>query len=143
MNAFAAYLQPGQRLPSFVLTRLGDWQQLDLQDLAPSDGLFKLLIFAGDILVPQQNSCLTQFATSLKDSMSLQILSRLSLHTVLAGHREAVNWKDVPLMLQDWKRYVLPDASCLAQTIAKSLDSSSGYSLVSRMGCAVHTKSSA
>lgn len=59
--------------------------------------------------------------------MSLQILNRLSLHTILAGHREAVHWKDVPPMLQNWKRYVLSDASCLAQTIAKSFDSSSGF----------------
>lgn len=132
MNTFAVYLQPGQRLPSFGLTRLGDWQQLDLQDLAPSDGLFKLLIFAGDILLPQQNSCLTQFAASLKDSMSLQILNRLSLHTILAGHREAVHWKDVPPMLQNWKRAFISEQDGVRSAYEKFGIAATGAMLVVR-----------
>ncbi|KAJ6554063.1 FAD binding domain-containing protein [Mycena sp. CBHHK59/15] len=52
-QACAKHLLIGQRMPPQMLIRAADSRPVELQDLLPSDTLFKLLVFTGNILLPQ------------------------------------------------------------------------------------------
>lgn len=100
------HIKPGERLPWSPLIRLGDWQPKDLQDIAISDGLFKIVIFASDILVPEQKARLVHFSEQLSHSLRPEMMHRLSCHTIITSPKERTIWTDVPTLLQSWKRCV-------------------------------------
>ncbi|KAJ6505929.1 FAD binding domain-containing protein [Mycena vulgaris] len=58
-------LEAGYRLPPVGLDRLADWRPQELQDLAPSDGLFKLFLFPGDLLCEKDAGRLDVFCHAL------------------------------------------------------------------------------
>ncbi|KAF8577151.1 hypothetical protein K439DRAFT_1418443 [Ramaria rubella] len=104
VNLCALGLKTGERLPPGCLVRLGDWQPMDLQDLAPSDGLFKLFIFPCDILHPDHRARLFEFMTILGEKMCPEVLDRISMFVVLNSVKESVHWKEVPPLVRSWKR---------------------------------------
>jgi Phenol hydroxylase, C-terminal dimerisation domain len=103
----ASHLKPGERLPPSPLVRLGDWQPMDLQDLAPSDGLFKLFVLPCDIRVPDHKARLKQFAAMLSESAGPHEMEHVSLFVIVNNSKEDVLWKDVPLLFRSWKRCVV------------------------------------
>ncbi|KAJ6606070.1 FAD binding domain-containing protein [Mycena vulgaris] len=99
----ASKLTAGFRLPPSPLIRLSDWCPMELQDLAPSDGLFKIFIFPGDILVPAEKARLDKFGAALSNSIVSVLTERLRIYTVLSSAKEKAIWSDVPTIARDWK----------------------------------------
>ncbi|KAJ7659939.1 FAD binding domain-containing protein [Mycena rosella] len=99
-------LQAGYRLPTAAIDRLTDWLPADLQDLAPSDGLFKLILFPGDSLVAADAKRLQDFSDALAESPDTTNLleTRVTIHTILNSDKQRVLWSDVPSILRDWRR---------------------------------------
>ncbi len=96
----------GARLPPSPMMRLADWWPIDVQDLAPSDGLFKLIIFPGDVLSSPNAECLSEFAKTLSahDGKEKDYSAMLWIGTILSGSKERLLWTDVPATLRDTKR---------------------------------------
>ncbi|KAJ7650355.1 FAD binding domain-containing protein, partial [Roridomyces roridus] len=100
-----AAVEAGYRLPPCRLERLADWRPQDLQDLAVSDGLFKMFVLPGDLLhEADAANRLELFCNKLSSSDWLG--TRVCLYTILNGDKAKAMWNDVPLILRDWKRYV-------------------------------------
>ena len=55
-QSHAQHLVTGQRVPPQMVVRAADGRPYELQDLLPSDTRFKVLVFAGDTLCPNQLS---------------------------------------------------------------------------------------
>ncbi|KAJ6619670.1 FAD binding domain-containing protein [Mycena sp. CBHHK59/15] len=92
------HLEAGLRLPPVALERLADWRPWDLQDLAPSDGLFKLFIFSGLLLT-----------LSLSPDIAHLLGIRVHLYTILNSAKDKAMWTHVPTILRDWKRVFVTD----------------------------------
>ncbi|KAJ7142147.1 FAD binding domain-containing protein [Mycena crocata] len=105
----ASKLTAGFRLPPSPVLRLSDWCPMELQDLAPSDGLFKIFIFPGDILVPEEKERLEQFGTALSNSIVAVLAERLRIYTVLSSAKEKAIWSDVPKIARDWKNVFISE----------------------------------
>ncbi|KAJ7494326.1 FAD binding domain-containing protein [Mycena galericulata] len=99
----ASNLIAGFRLPPSPLLRLSDWCPIEMQDLAPSDGLFKIFIFPGDILVPAEKARLEKFGASLSASIVSILTERIRIYTVLNSAKDKAIWSDVPKIARDWK----------------------------------------
>ncbi|KAJ7931429.1 FAD binding domain-containing protein [Mycena leptocephala] len=91
----ATHLEAGYRIPTVALGRLTDWRPMDLQDLAPSNGLFKIFLFPGDILVDTDAKRFQEFSDAL------------GIYTILNSDNDKALWSDVPNILRDWKRCVV------------------------------------
>ncbi|KAF7329035.1 Phenol 2-monooxygenase [Mycena venus] len=102
----AAHLEAGYRLPPVGLNRLADWRPQELQDLAPSDGTFKLFLFPGNILCESDASRLELFCAALSSSSAATewLGTRVRIYTILDSEKEKAMWNNVPLILRDWKR---------------------------------------
>ncbi|KAF8899315.1 FAD binding domain-containing protein [Infundibulicybe gibba] len=99
-----SHLQSGVRLPPHPITRVGDWHPADIQDLARSDGAFKLLIFPGDFLESTVVESIHDLAAHL-DLLIPEITSgRLVIYTILNSQKADVCWNELPW--QSWKRSV-------------------------------------
>jgi hypothetical protein len=79
---------------------------MELQDLAPSDGLWKIFIFPGDILVPAEKERLDKFGAALSNSIVSGLTERLCIYTVLSSSKEKAIWSDVPMIARNWKKLV-------------------------------------
>ncbi|KAH7906530.1 FAD binding domain-containing protein [Hygrophoropsis aurantiaca] len=64
-HELAPGLAIGERFPRGNVIRQCDWNPVDLQDLMPYDGNFRLLLFPGDINQPVTAHCLQQSVTAL------------------------------------------------------------------------------
>ncbi|KAJ6494751.1 FAD binding domain-containing protein [Mycena vitilis] len=111
----ATGLEAGYRLPPASLERLADWVPYELQDLAPSDGLFKLFLFPGDILLQADAKRLDAFCGTLSTMADL-LGNRIQLYTILNSDKKKAMWTDVPDILQDWKRVFVANSSENAYT---------------------------
>jgi hypothetical protein len=102
-------VEAGYRLPPAGLYRLADWRPDELQDLAPSDGLFKLFLLPGDILCKDDARRLEVFCNVLTTSPAAAHLLgiKVHLHTILNSDKEKAMWNNVPSILRDWKRYAV------------------------------------
>lgn len=90
---------PGTRLPPFPITRLADWQSVDLQSLAPSDGLWKLIAFV------DRNVDLKPFKERIQgEKGEAGLMGRLTVSAVIDASVEEVHWRDVPEGLMQWER---------------------------------------
>lgn len=91
-----------------ALDRLTDWRPIDLQDLAPSNGLFKIFLFPGDILVDTDAKRFQEFSDALGVSpKALNLLeTRVQIYTILNSDNDKALWSDVPNILRDWKRFL-------------------------------------
>jgi hypothetical protein len=79
---------------------------MELQDLAPSDGLFKIFILPGDILEPADKSRLEKFCQALTNSIVSSLTERIRIYTILSSAKEKAIWSDVPAIARDWKKSV-------------------------------------
>ncbi|KAG9218404.1 hypothetical protein CCMSSC00406_0007995 [Pleurotus cornucopiae] len=92
----------GRYLPWCPITRLADWDSMDMQSLIIFDGLWKLLIFPGDIRSPNN---LAELARTEKElTRCVGVLKHASLYTILDNREDEVQWTDVPRALRAWKR---------------------------------------
>jgi len=100
-------LIPGTRFPPGPITRLADWQTMDLQSLTPSDGLWKLNIFVSkctDLHVLDE-------AVRKEDWTRKPggFAERCVVNIVFDAKAEDkdVKWRDVPESLMRWERIFL------------------------------------
>jgi hypothetical protein len=74
-QSLAGKLFIGERLPSMEIVRSDDWRPLNLQDIAPFDGKFRLFVLPGDISTRSGIETLhnfgTEFISVLKNVPSL------------------------------------------------------------------------
>ncbi|KAJ6630324.1 FAD binding domain-containing protein [Mycena sp. CBHHK59/15] len=118
----ATNLTAGFRLPPSPLLRLSDWCPIELQDLAPSDGLFKIFIFPGDILVPAEKSRLDEFGATLSNSIVSSLSERIRVYTVLRSSKTQAIWSDVPQIARDWKNVFISEGGHIYSQFGISAD---------------------
>ncbi|KAJ7170593.1 FAD binding domain-containing protein [Mycena crocata] len=92
----ATHLVAGYRLPPVGLERLADWRPHELQDLVPSNGLFKLFLFPGDLL--------SEDGVLSRSVATTDLMERVQLYTILNSDKRVAMWNQVPIILQNWKR---------------------------------------
>ncbi|KAF9465800.1 FAD binding domain-containing protein [Collybia nuda] len=101
-----ASLVVGTRLPPGKIHRVADWNIMDIQDLAPSDGLFKVLVFCGDVFDVKRSNMLreiTEVVQSLEHEEK-DFLERFTVHIIVRNSKEANIWDQIPFFLRNWKR---------------------------------------
>ncbi|KAF9465797.1 FAD binding domain-containing protein [Collybia nuda] len=102
----SALLSVGMRLPPGRILRFGDWNLMDMQDLAPSDGLFKILIFCGDVLDENRFKALKKF-TGVFESLDRgknSLSERFTMHAIVHNSKETNIRDRVSPSLRNWKR---------------------------------------
>ncbi|KAJ6553668.1 FAD binding domain-containing protein [Mycena sp. CBHHK59/15] len=93
-QACAKHLLIGQRMPPQMLICAADSRPVELQDLLPSDTLFKLLDFTGNILLPHSTGradfCYTQLPAVLRSHWSKVLTDEKDLRGCQGGNAYAV-----------------------------------------------------
>ncbi|KAF5335916.1 hypothetical protein D9757_015117 [Collybiopsis confluens] len=101
-------LEIGTRLPPMNIVRFADWHPMDIQDLAASDGLFKIIIFSGDLQGDIESKGLREFAEHLQllaDKKQGSILfKQFTMFTVVTEYKESDIWSFIPPFLRNWRR---------------------------------------
>ncbi|KAJ7815028.1 FAD binding domain-containing protein [Mycena olivaceomarginata] len=102
----------GQRMPPQVLIRAADGRPVDLQDMLPSNTLFKLFVFTGDTAA----ATLNDLASDVEAIMH-KFATRVELSCILSSSkRPDFGFMDLPLVLRPhWSR-VLSDEKDLRET---------------------------
>jgi len=103
-QAAAPNLIIGQRLIPHILVRAADAREVNIQDLAPSDGRFKLFVFPG--------SHAQKVAAHLDRPACFFDKHRdaFDVITVLQGNKNTVNYLEVPSVLRPhWSKVLLDD----------------------------------
>lgn len=87
---------PGMRLPPFGITRMADWQSVDLQDLAGSDGVWKVIFFVGRGFDLEE----------VREKLGGVDMKKVRVCVVLDAKVEesGVHWTNVSEGLTDWKK---------------------------------------
>ncbi|KAF1960548.1 hypothetical protein CC80DRAFT_403317 [Byssothecium circinans] len=101
-QSLAPNLPLGMRLPSHKVLNQSSAQPHHLQTLLPSDGRFRLLLFAGNILSPAQSTRLRSFCTHLSASPFLapHLYTNIDILTVHSAPRVDVELlRDFPDVL--------------------------------------------
>ncbi|KAL4258781.1 PheA/TfdB FAD monooxygenase family protein [Pleurotus pulmonarius] len=93
---------PGKYLPWCPITRLADWDSMDMQSLITFDGLWRLLIFPGDIRSASNLAELSRLEKEI--ARCVGALKHAILYTILDNREDEVQWTDVPRVLRSWKR---------------------------------------
>ncbi|KAL0953947.1 hypothetical protein HGRIS_005108 [Hohenbuehelia grisea] len=114
-------LNIGQRMPPHVFPRAADSRPVELQDLLPSDTRFRILIFAGDTCLPEQQAKLERLADEL-DRPERFVQRFCAMHsktqandafdfiTISAATKWTVRYTDVPLRLRShWSKVLVDD----------------------------------
>lgn len=113
-QACATHLIVGQRVPPQALVRAADGRPFELQDLLPSDGRYKLLVFAGDTHDTSQLARVRSFSDAIgeegafgKEVVGGEREKWLDVLTVCSTPLQDVNYTEVPPALRlHWSKYV-------------------------------------
>lgn len=91
----------GQRMPPQVLIRAADGRPVDLQDMLPSNTLFKLFVFTGDTAAATLNGL-----ASNVEAIMHKFATRVELSCILSSSkRPDFGFMDLPLVLRPhWSR---------------------------------------
>ena len=101
----ATGLVVGKRLLPQMLLRLADHAPLEIQDICPSDGRFKLFVFASDLATPDMKDKLTILASQIESTLRSFPDEVISVFTVVKALSDAYTYLDVPPYLRpDWTR---------------------------------------
>ncbi|KAF1976421.1 hypothetical protein BU23DRAFT_456011 [Bimuria novae-zelandiae CBS 107.79] len=98
----AANIKLGMRFPSFQVLNQSDARPWPFQERLKSDGRFRLIVFAGNVLSPTQSARLTSFCDALTSSAFLKPhvhthIGLLTLHSVKRTETELL--RDFPEVL--------------------------------------------
>jgi len=94
----------GERCPPGPIVRLSDWRPFNIQDLMLFNGLFKILVFSGDIRNEEQAERLALFSDSLGSRLPLLPAEMSETFTIIRGRKEGIEWKTIPLSLREYER---------------------------------------
>ncbi|KAJ7117712.1 FAD binding domain-containing protein [Mycena epipterygia] len=93
----ATNLVVGQRMPPQVLIRAADFRPVELQDLLPSDTLFKLLVFTGDAAAHEPR--LAGLAATIED-LTQRFGGTLNVISIVSSRRPGFSFIDLPAILR-------------------------------------------
>ncbi|KAJ7504185.1 FAD binding domain-containing protein, partial [Mycena galericulata] len=102
----------GRRMPPQVLVRVADSRPVELQDMLPSDTLFKLLVFTGDATMGRG---LDGLAIAL-EGITKKYGRTVDVISIVSGKREDFCFMDLPLVLRPHWSKVLCDTKDLRGT---------------------------
>ncbi|KAF5319544.1 hypothetical protein D9619_008577 [Psilocybe cf. subviscida] len=71
LQSSAQSLIVGQRILPKIFLRAADFRPVEIQDLLPSDGRFKILVFTGDSSVPSQLQKIGNITSSLENALGV------------------------------------------------------------------------
>ena len=97
-QAAAPHLVIGQRLLPHILVRAADAREVNIQDLVPSNGRFKLFVFPGE-----QHAHAKTVATYLDRPecfFNKNHRDAFEIITVLQGSKNTINYLDLPPVLR-------------------------------------------
>ncbi|KAG2102150.1 hypothetical protein BD769DRAFT_1393697 [Suillus cothurnatus] len=112
----ASGLVLGKRVPPCKFMRAADAWPFELQDLLPSDFLFKLLVFTGDFSDPLQQARVESMVKNIQKPKSF--LNRYATHgssrfdiiTISKGRKETFNIFRLPTLLRShWSKVFIDD----------------------------------
>ncbi|KAL8878293.1 MAG: hypothetical protein Q9192_008483 [Flavoplaca navasiana] len=122
----------GQRFPSFKVINHSDARSWHLANWLPSDGLFHILLFAGDVSKPEQMNRIRKFATEMSRRLHIVPLQRRQrlrkrprpqpseeqaavarLLTIHSAPRQAVEIHDFPPLLFPYDEELGYDYNCI------------------------------
>ncbi|CZR66721.1 probable phenol 2-monooxygenase [Phialocephala subalpina] len=104
----ATNIKIGQRFPSYQVLNQADARPWPFQQFLKSDGRFRIIVFAGNIVSPSQKSLVHQLAKSLEPltkrytPSSKPIDSRIEILTLHSSKRHDVEIFDFPELLRPW-----------------------------------------
>ncbi|EKM48994.1 uncharacterized protein PHACADRAFT_202149 [Phanerochaete carnosa HHB-10118-sp] len=103
-------LTVGKRVPPYAFVRVADCRPINLQDALPSDGLTKLIVFAGPLTSLEEKNRLVEVERALRNILDAFGADRFLLLVILSVISDDMNYMDVPVGLRkDWTS-VLVDA---------------------------------
>ena len=95
----------GKRLPPRTLRYSADHLPVDIQDLCPSDGRFKLLVFVGDLVSEDDRARLDTIAFAVKAILDVMPKEIAVVATVMRSLSPSLTYMDVPGPLRpNWTR---------------------------------------
>ncbi|KAF9038555.1 FAD binding domain-containing protein [Panaeolus papilionaceus] len=118
-QSIASNLTIGQRLLPQVFLRAADGRPYEIQDLLPSDGRFKLLVFSGDTTQGGPLQKLMAFSTALKITLSTlfseeKISEIVDIHVINSATKVTVNHNRIPEFLRShWSKVLIDDVDVL------------------------------
>ena len=105
-TTLAKNIKLGMRLPSFLVVHLCDGVSIHLAQRLPSDGVWRLLVFPGDLREKERVNALSAFAESFSKRSHLAHLQRthpqgsrcprIESLLVQSNHRSSINLLDLP-----------------------------------------------
>ena len=96
----------GNRITPYNLVRVADSNPVNLHDALPSDGLTKLVVFAGSLTSQSDKDRLADLEKALLEALDKLGRDRFRVVVVLSGISDDMNYLDVPAGLwKDWKWY--------------------------------------
>lgn len=112
----ASGLALGKRVPPYKFMRAADAWPFELQDLLPSDSLFKLLVFTGDFNDPLQQARVESMVTDMQKPKSFLNRyatpgnSRFDIITISKGRKEHFDFLRLPALLRShWSKMFIDD----------------------------------
>ncbi|KAF8849456.1 phenol hydroxylase [Acephala macrosclerotiorum] len=104
----ATNIKIGMRFPSYQVLNQADARPWPFQQFLKSDGRWRIIVFAGNIVSPSQSSRIYQLAESLEPLIhqytpkSAKIDSRIEILTLHSGKRHEVEIFDFPELFRPW-----------------------------------------
>ncbi|KAH7890913.1 FAD binding domain-containing protein [Phlebopus sp. FC_14] len=112
-QSLASNLIIGERLPPQKFVRAADAWPFELQDLVPSNFLFKLIVFTGDFSVPSQKEKVESMVKDLEKPegfLTKYSSSRFDIITISKGKKEEVDYLKFPSLLRPhWSKILIDD----------------------------------
>ena len=99
-------LTTGKRFPPQRVLRHADIDPVELQDMLPSDGRIKIVVFPGSAISEADMQRLKLLATTLEDVLAKYPRDAFDVLTVLKEIGVEMSYLDIPPALRStWKRY--------------------------------------
>ncbi|KAF4611200.1 hypothetical protein D9613_007135 [Agrocybe pediades] len=112
----AAKLIVGQRILPQIFLRAADSRPVEIQDMLPSDGRFKILVFTGNSSEPEQLQRVQEAAKNLHELMmkaagsTNEVSSLFEVLPISSASRKHVRYNDLPKTLwSHWSKVLIDD----------------------------------
>ena len=90
----------GKRILPQTLMQSADHDPIEIQDLCPSDGRFKLFAFVGDLVTSEDKSRLGILASDLESALAPFLVGIVSVFTVVKTMGDEYTYLDVPMYMR-------------------------------------------
>jgi phenol 2-monooxygenase len=118
LQSSAQHLTVGQRILPQIFLRAADFRPEEIQDLLPSDGCFKILVFTGDSAVPSQLQKIREVADAVEQTLGAlalecgvgQIHAMFKILGISAASKLTVRYNELPeLFRAHWSQILIDD----------------------------------